>query len=359
MDRKIIYPGQVPLETDLLGTNRNTMIALGRFALDILGSSTLVSGLACTATSPASMTVKIGAGAIYSVQNVDNSAYSSLEADTTNQILKQGIVLASDALTLTMTAPVTSGYSVIYLIQAAYSEVDTDSIILPYYNPSNPAVPYSGPNNTGASSATTRAGNINITAKAGVAAASPSAPTPDSGFVPLYYVTIAYGQTSITGANIAVATGAPFIPATLGGLTAYAPIDSPTFTGTPLAPTPGGSDNSTKIATTAFVRGLFGSSFGSSWYQRLPSGLIIQGANVAVTGGSNTTTTAVTFPIAFPTACLSVTGNQTANASGSWFPLVIGALSPGTTGFTLRADVANPSVNISAGVTANYIAIGY
>ncbi|KAJ8136797.1 hypothetical protein OY671_009990, partial [Metschnikowia pulcherrima] len=77
----IIYPGQVPLETDSLGTNRNAMIGLGRLAMDVSGSSTSVSGLPCTATSPASMSVKIGAGAIYSLQNVDNSAYSSSEAD--------------------------------------------------------------------------------------------------------------------------------------------------------------------------------------------------------------------------------------------------------------------------------------
>lgn len=34
----------------------------------------------------------------------------------------------------------------------------------------------------------------------------------------------------------------------------YAPINSPTFTGTPAAPTPSTSDDSTKIATTAFVQ---------------------------------------------------------------------------------------------------------
>jgi hypothetical protein len=33
--------------------------------------------------------------------------------------------------------------------------------------------------------------------------------------VPLYYVTVSYGQTTITSANIATATGAPFISATL------------------------------------------------------------------------------------------------------------------------------------------------
>lgn len=35
---------------------------------------------------------------------------------------------------------------------------------------------------------------------------------------------------------------------------AYAPLASPALTGTPTAPTPNGSDNSTKLATTAFVK---------------------------------------------------------------------------------------------------------
>lgn len=34
----------------------------------------------------------------------------------------------------------------------------------------------------------------------------------------------------------------------------YAPIASPTFTGTPKAPTPATADNSTNIATTAFIK---------------------------------------------------------------------------------------------------------
>lgn len=38
------------------------------------------------------------------------------------------------------------------------------------------------------------------------------------------------------------------------GLSSKAPINSPTFTGTPAAPTPNTSDNSTKLATTAFVK---------------------------------------------------------------------------------------------------------
>lgn len=41
-----------------------------------------------------------------------------------------------------------------------------------------------------------------------------------------------------------------------------APLASPALTGTPTAPTPTGSDNSTKIATTAFVKGLAGAANG-------------------------------------------------------------------------------------------------
>ena len=37
-------------------------------------------------------------------------------------------------------------------------------------------------------------------------------------------------------------------------LSGYAPLASPTFTGTPTAPTPAADDDSTKIATTAYVQ---------------------------------------------------------------------------------------------------------
>ena len=42
-------------------------------------------------------------------------------------------------------------------------------------------------------------------------------------------------------------------------LSSYAPINSPNFTGTPTAPTPASTDNSTKIATTSFIKNLLGS----------------------------------------------------------------------------------------------------
>lgn len=48
----------------------------------------------------------------------------------------------------------------------------------------------------------------------------------------------------------------------VAGASTYAKLASPAFTGTPTAPTPSGGDNSTKIATTAFVQSAI-SAFGA------------------------------------------------------------------------------------------------
>ena len=214
MDRKIIYAGQVPLETDLLGTNKSVLTAIGQVLQDMIGTSTLFSGLGCVPTSPASMTVNINPGRAYSLQVIDAGAYSSLLADS-HQIVKQGILL--DATNLACPAPTTSGFSINYLIQAAFQEVDTDSTVLPYYNPSNPAQAYSGPNNTGASQNTTRKDNIQLQVKNGVAATTGSqvTPTPDAGFTGLWVVTVAFGATTITSGNITQYSGAPLLTASL------------------------------------------------------------------------------------------------------------------------------------------------
>ncbi|MDB6104031.1 MAG: hypothetical protein JWO52_4030 [Gammaproteobacteria bacterium] len=211
MDRKIVYPAAVPLETDILSTNRFSMVGLGLLTLDILGSATVVSGLVCAATSPASLNVQIAPGRIYSLQNVDGTAYSTLAADITHQILKQGIL--ADPTTIGCAAPSTFGFSINYLIQAAYQDNDTDLVALPYYNVANPQQPFSGPGNNSTPQATTRKGVITIQAKAGIAATTGTQNTPaaDAGFVGLYTVTVANGQTSITSANISTVRTAPFI----------------------------------------------------------------------------------------------------------------------------------------------------
>jgi hypothetical protein len=221
MHRQIVYPGAIPLETDLLNTNKYAMIGLAKLAAGILGTGTFLNGLACTPDSPASLQVKVAPGEIYSLQNIDGTAYSSLAADTTHSILKQGILL--DGVLLSCPAPATSGYSINYLVQVAYQDQDSDPVVLPYYNASNPAQAYSGPNNSGAQNYTTRKGVCTVSVKAGVAAAtgSQTTPAPDAGYIGAYVVTVANGQTQILSGNISVYPGAPFLPAAglvVGGL---------------------------------------------------------------------------------------------------------------------------------------------
>ncbi len=60
MDRILVYPGSIPLDTDLLNTNRNGMIALGYLAQAVLGTGTVVDGLVCSPTIPASLSVTVG-----------------------------------------------------------------------------------------------------------------------------------------------------------------------------------------------------------------------------------------------------------------------------------------------------------
>lgn len=194
------------------------MIGLSKLASSLMGATTYLRGLSCTPSSPASMVVNVARGEIYSVQNVENTAYSSLAADTINTILKQGIVMSATAFTLT--APTTAGQSINYLIQVTYSDTDSGATVLPYYNAANPSVAYSGPNNSGAAQNTVRSGVCTVALKAGVAATTGTQTTPsvDTGYTAAWVITVAQGATAITAANISTAANAPFLP--VGGLVA-------------------------------------------------------------------------------------------------------------------------------------------
>ena len=56
----------------------------------------------------------------------------------------------------------------------------------------------------------------------------------------------------------AIGDDANFSSTVTNSLATKAPLDSPSLTGSPTAPTPSALDNSTKIATTAFVQSLAG-----------------------------------------------------------------------------------------------------
>ena len=212
MDRQIVYSGQVPQTTDLLNTNRQTMIALAKLCADLFGSSTVVSGLGCVPTTPASMSVTINPGQIYQLANVDGTAYSALPADTAHSLLKQGILM--DAQSFILSAPATAGYSQNYLIQAAYLENDINNVVLPYYNSANPSQAFNGPGGSGNAQPTTRAGQVSLQLVAGTAAATGTQTTPavTAGYVGLAIITVANGQSTITAANITAYPNAPTAP---------------------------------------------------------------------------------------------------------------------------------------------------
>jgi hypothetical protein len=215
MDRTFVYPGAIPQDTDILQPQRNIMEAIG-FALQAtLGVNTVVDGLTCTQSPSPNMYVVVAPGSILQSSVVDQNAYGSLPADTTDALMKMGINLTSTTLG-PFTAPSTAGQSQNFLIQAALSETDVDPTVLPYYNAANPSAPYSGPNNTATAQNTARIERVNLQIVAGSPATtgSQTTPAPSTGYVGLWVITIANGQTSITSSNITLYPGAPFVNGT-------------------------------------------------------------------------------------------------------------------------------------------------
>jgi hypothetical protein len=212
MDRQTVYPAQILPETVLLQMAKDFMIGLAKLSSAMFGASTMANGFAVTPTGPASLQVLIAPGEIYSLTGIDATAYSSLAADTTHFIMKQGILL--DGLTLNCPAPGTTGQSINYLIEATYQDLDANPALLPYYNSANPALPFSGMGNNGLTQNTSRKGAAVVQVKAGASAAtgSQTTPAPDAGYVGLYVVTVAFGQTAITSTSISQYASAPLLP---------------------------------------------------------------------------------------------------------------------------------------------------
>lgn len=116
----------------------------------------------------------------------------------------------------------------------------------------------------------------------------------------------------------------------INALALKASLASPTFTGTPAAPTAAAGTNTTQIATTAFLQAAitalslgtasqravgiganqipdmnsFGSSLITNGYYKLPGGLIVQWFTAT---GSTSATVPVNFPIPFPSQLFGTT----------------------------------------------------
>lgn len=214
MDRKITHVGQIPLAEDWLQPQQDAMVALGALAHAMFGGEAAVIGLTVGPTQPATMAVTVSPGAIYQLGALEPTAYGVLPVDLT-QIIKQG--LQNTAVTLPVAAPATAGHSRAYLVQAAFSEEDTDALLLPYFNSANPAQAYSGPNNNGQRQNTRRRGRVIIQMKAG--APSPTGtqvpPSADIGFIGLAIVIVANGAAQVSQGAIQSLQTVPRPPSSL------------------------------------------------------------------------------------------------------------------------------------------------
>ena len=210
MDRQIVYPGSIPLDTDLLNLQRNVMVAMGYLAQATLGQSTIADGLACVPTAPASMSIVIGPGSITQFGVVDSESFGSLAA-LSDPLVRMGVNL--NPTTFALGAPSVPGQSINYLVEASLLELDASPLVLPYYNAANPGQPYSGPNNTGVAQATQRLQSVQLQIKAGVPNTTGIQETPavDAGWAPLYVVGVPAGATAITTQNIFTFALAPFV----------------------------------------------------------------------------------------------------------------------------------------------------
>ena len=107
-------------------------------------------------------------------------------------------------------------------------------------------------------------------------------------------------------------------------LSTLAPKASPALTGSPTAPTQGTSDNSTKIATTAFVRnlinqfktdgtlgGIVGGSLTQNGWAKFSNGLILQWGNN--NGQGSFSRKVYSFPVAYSSAVYMMSANPKGN----------------------------------------------
>jgi len=100
---------------------------------------------------------------------------------------------------------------------------------------------------------------------------------------------------------------------------------------------------------------VFGGALTANGYQKLPSGLIIQWGMMSATCTTTVTSTAVSYPIAFPNGVLCVTGSRTIELNTSNSPFISEFFS----GDSTSARVTH--VRNSGSIAANwkYMAIGY
>jgi len=215
MDRQVVYPGSIPLDTDLLQMQRNVMVAVGVLAQCVLGAGVVADGLPCVPAA-AGYGVVVGPGSLSALSSVDVQPFGSLPADA-SALVK--VAYNSSNTVLPFHGPADGNHALCWLIQAGIAEFDAGPVALPYYNAANPAVPWSGPLNNGAAQNTQRVVRVALSAKPG----NPQGigdrfpPLADAGWVGLYSV-MTYFDRATQAVDIAILPGGPFVPFKLPAL---------------------------------------------------------------------------------------------------------------------------------------------
>lgn len=149
----------------------------------------------------------------------------------------------------------------------------------------------------------------------------PAAPTASPGANTTQLATTAFVHAAIAAISAGVSsfntrTGA--VTLTTADVTSAggAPIASPAFTGTPTSTTPAGADNSTRIATTAFVQGLIASvAAGVTSFNGRTGVVSFQASDLSAVGGALLANPAFTGVPTAPTATAGTSTTQIATTA--------------------------------------------
>ncbi len=217
MDRQIVYPGSIPLDTDLLQIQRHTLVALGSLAQCVLGGSPLVDGFACSPSSEGYRVI-VGPGSLSVQVETDGAAYGSLPPDPTATV-KVGVSRGYTELQLGSWPD--QGSVLCWLIQVSLLEQDGGPVALPYWNAADPSIPFSGPANSGFAQNTQRSVRALLSAKSSgpLPQGTYAPPPPDAGHVGLFGVVTWSGKAGINAEDIRPILDAPFLPFQLPQLT--------------------------------------------------------------------------------------------------------------------------------------------
>jgi len=193
---------------------------------------------------------------------------------------------------------------------------------------------------------------------------NPTASTQTTGNSSTRLATTAFVNNQIDADILALALGtlstqnADNVAITGGSITQLTTLTIPSAA---TAVTQSINDNSTKVATTAFVNAEIANDIGNSFtgsnqslsvngYQKLPGGLVLQWGSAGSIAQDQSVT--VTFPTPFPNACLGGFANNQNVASVGGTNLNAGARNWNTTTMIVTND------GVTSGVH-NWFAIGY